>query len=222
MTSSNKNLVTPLSISGLFSWHKFNTGITITGGVVSQWDDVTDKGSHLSQATGVYRPTQKPDKSISFNGVDQFLKTPTRIYDFISNPMTVYMVVRIDSSNTSTAGIMGAGGVEDSIILLTSNTTKIYARANGLFNGDGRVNNKFITLTVVIDEGSTSFSIDGDLTAGTSGTIEYQGWGLGCYDPQDTPSLYSEIDVKEVIVYEGAHTTAQRATIEAYLKHLTT
>ena len=44
------------SINSLVAWYRLNSGITIAGQGVSQWDDASGNGNHLLQATDANRP----------------------------------------------------------------------------------------------------------------------------------------------------------------------
>ena len=56
---------TPLLLAGLVAWYKADTGVTESGGAVSQWDDQSGNNWHLTQATGSMQPTFS---ATSFNG----------------------------------------------------------------------------------------------------------------------------------------------------------
>lgn len=72
--AENCNNFEPTDISGLQLWLKYNTGITITSGQVSQWDDSSGNNRHAAQATSTFRPTKTAFNSVKFSGND-FLST---------------------------------------------------------------------------------------------------------------------------------------------------
>lgn len=64
--------------SALEVWIEADKGITITDGYVSQWNDLSGRGRHLTQATDTKRPLLIDDsinhhKCVRFDGIDDFI-----------------------------------------------------------------------------------------------------------------------------------------------------
>lgn len=69
---------TPLELTNLRAWYEADTDVTESGGAVSQWDDQSGNGFHLTQGTAANKPTyeatglnSKP--TISFDGTGDYL-----------------------------------------------------------------------------------------------------------------------------------------------------
>ncbi len=79
-------------------WLAADTGVTITGGAVSQWNDLSGNDFHLTQSTAAYRPTKidstianKP--SISFDGTNDVL-LGTTIPNINTKSLSLFIVAR--------------------------------------------------------------------------------------------------------------------------------
>ena len=90
LSIKGREILTPSQITStsLISWHQWKTGFTLNSGNVSQWDDQSGNGYHLSQATASRQPAYDagtgkitPDgtadylmlaASTNFNGVREY------------------------------------------------------------------------------------------------------------------------------------------------------
>jgi len=105
---------TPASISGLMSWYDASDTATITdagAGAVSQWNDKSGNGYHLTQATGIQRPTTGTRTINGLNVVDfdgsndVIARTFADTTSYLANKdaATVFCVMLYEAGNYLTA-----------------------------------------------------------------------------------------------------------------------
>ena len=90
----------------LEAWYRYNSGLTVTGSGISQWDDISGKDRHATQSTDASRPNKEADGSALCDGVDDFLDGGIVT---ISQPHTVYALVKLITWTASDV-IIGFGG----------------------------------------------------------------------------------------------------------------
>ena len=208
----------PSHLEGLKLWTKFNSGITVTGAGVSQWDDVSGNGNHLKQATDTNRPSLEADGSILFDGADNFLKATSFT---LVQPETIYLLMdavswsdgdRIFDGNTSnTGGMLQSGGTPNILAwagaagaVSSELTLGSYHVLCNVFDHDNSLN------TLQIDKNTPS-------TDTAFGTNDMSGFSLATIG---NGGSYANIQVKEVLVYSTAHDAATRAKVIAYLSNV--
>jgi hypothetical protein len=198
------------------AWFRLGQGITITGAGVSQWDDQSGNARHLKQATDTRRPALQADGSILFDGVDNCIKTdaftlnqPTTVY-FLGKQVTwTFQDTLVDGNAGNdlriTQGAVGGTTPKISIYAgtelgnITTLAVDTYGVIAAVFNG-------------------ASSSIQHSLNAATTGAAGAANAGaitLGAFG--DLSSGFSNIQVKELIVFAAAHTAAQRQSVIYYL-----
>ena len=87
-----------VSPTGLHSWYDASNAASITssGGVVSQWNDLSGNNRHAVQSSSTARPTtgsttQNGRNVINFDGTQQFLLAPASV---TSNALTMFSVYK--------------------------------------------------------------------------------------------------------------------------------
>ena len=211
---------TPNSIAGCQGWYDASDPASFTyssGTVVSQWNDKSSNGRHLSQSTVAKQPnrngTQNGLATVVFDGVDDFIKSAS----FTQNmPFTLVMAMNVlatgaghiyfsegngwlalygsayvgqrDGSANTSGSNWTAGGVHTYVAEYSSSASTIYR--------DG-----------VSDPFGNALSGSG-ITTGFC--INENGGGYGSY---------SNMAVFEVIVYNSVLSTTDRQTVENYLKN---
>ena len=65
----------PSQEPNLIQWNRKNTGITVTGSGISQWDDVSGNGNHLKQGTDANRPSKEANGSVLTDGLAHYMQT---------------------------------------------------------------------------------------------------------------------------------------------------
>ena len=66
----------PGGVTGAVAWYKANAGITVTAGLVSQWNDNTVNANHGTQGTAINRP-DTVNNNANFNPAVTFLVPST-------------------------------------------------------------------------------------------------------------------------------------------------
>jgi hypothetical protein len=102
------NVFTPLEVNPTAWWDASNSAsITHVGGSVSQWDDLSGNGYHLTQGTGVYQPVTN---SSTLNGLNvlEFVNanmgnTPASNWTFLHNGTTTLLMM-VAKENVSAGG----------------------------------------------------------------------------------------------------------------------
>ena len=110
IASSKEKVFSPLSLPNLKAWYDASDTSTITGGAaVSQWNDKSPNGYHLSQATATKKPssgtrTLNSLNVIDFDGTNDILTAATASdWTFLSNSSasTAFAVFILDDTNPS-------------------------------------------------------------------------------------------------------------------------
>lgn len=191
----------PNQLPGLAAWFRFGRGIVDSGGAVSRWDDQSGHGRHLIQTTGTNQPALQSDGSILFDGVDNWLQTAA--FPF-SQPCTIYICFRQVTFTNSDRVFDG----------FTTSTGIVFQRTTspdlGMFAGVGEWTfgslalNAYGACCVVFNGASSLGQLNNNSAVGGSpGAGAMGGFTLG--STGNSPGLFSNIQVKEVILYTGAH-----------------
>lgn len=201
---------------GPIEWHRFGIDITSSGGFVSQWDDKSGNGHHIKQATATNQPALQADGSILFDGIDNFMATDTYV---LNQPTTVCMLakqVTWTSGETVSDGVLVNGGRIQQISL--SPHFRIFAGSGASENVDWTLDT-YAVLQAVFN-GASSLSQINNLTpvtdsvgSGVMSGLTLGAVGLGV-------ASWSNIQVKEVIVFPSALDAAGRAVVSAYLAQI--
>ena len=211
---------TPPTVAGLTLHLDSSDASTITkdgSNLVSAWNDKSGQANHITQATGSKQPlwvdrVQDTLPIIRFDGTDDFLKIASWSGGALATS-TSYMVFKPDVAGTQTwfdsainrTSWHGGGG---------SVPFQLYSGAvlaSSVYVADGET----IYCQIVSNGASSIIRRDGiTIATGNAGSQSFNGIYLG--SGQNTG--YSEVDVAELLVYEGTHSTSDRDVIEAYLK----
>jgi len=196
----------------LAAWFRYGRGITAPSGLVSEWKDASGNGRHLLQATEANRPSLQNDNSILFDGVDNYLKCdaftleqPETVY-FLGKQVTWTVNERIYDGNTN--GTMA---------LQQNSTTPQIALVAGLGaapNNNFAVNT-YAVVAAVFNGASSALQVNNTAAAtGNASTNNAGGFTLGA---NGSASTFTNIQVKEVLIYAAAHDATTRASVIKYL-----
>jgi hypothetical protein len=198
--------------TALAAWYRYNTGITSAGGTVSAWANQTG-GEALVQATPGNRPTLESDGTILFNGVDQFLKTAPFT---LNQPTTVYFLGRaITWTNNDVffdGNTNGSGKVDQRT---SSPNLRLFAGTTGFTENTAMTLGTYFPVAAVINGASSLLQVGSQTQTGNAGANNMGGFKLGVNGDEITG--WSNIQVKEVLIYNVAHDANQRAAVIAYL-----
>ncbi len=206
----------PSDLSNLVAWYQFNKGITVTGAGVSRWYDQSGNGNHLLQGTDTNRPSKESDGSVLFDGVDNFLKADT--FTFVQ-PETIYILVN-QVSWTSTDvlydGDAGTGGQ----LIQRGSSPQLGLNAGTLLSGtNGPLIGTYGVMSVVLNGGSSRLQLNKDTAlTGNAGSNDMDGFTLAARPTG--PDRFGNIQVKEVILYSGAHAADERTKVIDYLNQV--
>jgi hypothetical protein len=209
--------IVPSDLTNLAAWYQFNTGITEAGQGVSQWDDQSGNGRHLKQGTDGSRPVKQSDGSILFNGSDEHLQTDAFTFD---QPATVYWLGK-QVTWTDTDRLWD--GISATFALF-QNTASPQLRVNagaGLGNISGPAIDTYGVVSVVLNGASSVLQLNNSSTvSGNAGTNNAGGFTLGSGVVTGTPALFSNSQVKEVLLYSEAHNAETRTKVISYLNRV--
>ena len=209
-------LYPPADVSSLAAWYKYNTGITVTGAGVSQWDDQSGNSRHLLQGVDAQRPSKEGDGSILFDGANDGLKTSSFT---LNQPETVYILCK--QASWANQDRIFDGDALNTLALIQNTPTpdiSIYAGSFTANNSDFTINT-YAAIAAVFNGASSLTQVDGNTPAtGDAGAGNAGGFTLGARG--DVAASNSNIQVKEVAIYSAAHDAATRAKVIAYLNAL--
>jgi hypothetical protein len=217
----------PKSIAGLAAWYDATvaSSITLTSDFVSQWNDLSGGGFHLTQATEASRPgtaTIGGKTAIDFDGSNDFLFTTTTLPDF----GTVFDVHILDAASVA-YGIYHlnstVGGFSKRMGLIYSSVNEYRSQAvlsttNIGVSGGTRTADARIT-SVTFTGSATAGRLDGatlsGTTTGTSGNDP--GVYVGIRSLSGSLALPLNGKIGELIVYNRVLSAAEISRIERYL-----
>ena len=198
--------------ANLEAHYKFNTGITVTGAGVSEWQDQTANNRHLLQGTDTNRPAESSG-IITFDGVDNYLDV-TGGFTLVQ-PTTVYILFKQITWSNNDRIFDGEVGPK---ILYQNATTpgiKLYAGA-GTTQNDNMTLGTYFAVASIFDGASSTIKVGATAeSTGNAGTGDMGGFILGA---QATGNAnWSNIAVKEVLIYSVAHDDTVRQQVITYL-----
>lgn len=221
-------MLPPILGATLKAWYDASDPLTVisSGGLVSDWYDKSGNAFHLAQGTAARKPslaTQNGLQCVDFQAAtwadangDYIESADVAI---VSQPSTIYVVIVIDTMVS--AGWPGADFFDgrtarqhlglawnaDADWRMYAGTTRDQGAPTtgphevmGVFNGVGSV--------LHVDAANVALG-------GTPGAGALQGVRLGCFTPG---TAHFDGKICEVLVYSGAHTSAEWTPTEAYLK----
>ncbi len=201
-------------LTNLAAWYRKGLGITDVANAVSAWADQSGNARNLLQASGAAQPTKQGDGTILFNGTGHFMATATFP---LTQPTTIYLLAK---QITWTIGdhlydgfTTNSGAVQQAAITpnLRGNIT---GGATFATNSD-MVLDTYLVLQVVFDGASSLIQVGAaTATTGTAPPGDMNGFTLGA---TAAPNGFSNIQVKEALLYQGAHDATQRGLVRTYL-----
>lgn len=195
----------------MVAWYRLNTGITVTGSGVSKWADQSGNGRDLNQTTDTNRPALQLDGSILFDGNDNKLVTGSLS---ISQPITHYILFK---QITWASGDNVFNGLATAMVLTQAGTTPALRINGGSAVGDNTnlVLDTYGVVATVFNGASSLIQVNNTTpNTGNAGANIFDGFSLGGV------SAYSNIQVKEVIIYNSAHDANQRFQNIRYLNRI--
>lgn len=155
---------TPGGISGCIGWWDASDAATITAssGSVSQWNDKSGTGHHLTQGTGANQPTtgtrtQNGLNVIDFDGTGDFMLAS---YSPVAQPVTLWIVHKFDSL-AATQWIFGCTSSAGNTGWLYFQPGDVMLTLFGAFAGDGAGSTSTRAIASRINGASSIMRING-------------------------------------------------------------
>lgn len=203
--------------SNLAAWYRYRNNVINTSGLCSQWSDASGNMRHLLQATAANRPTVLSDGSLLFNGTAAYMQATFTL----TQPCTIYIALAQISSTVSNIVFDGATG---NVRMVQQANNAFHIAAGSQIPDSAAMpvgSNSFIVAACVFNGASSSLQVGGGAapttTSGNANTNNPGGITLGS---SRVPSVYSNIRVKEMLVYSAAHDTTTQSQVLRYLARL--
>jgi len=207
-----------------------SSSVTTASGNVSQWNDKSGNGNHVSQATAANRPAYQTAvvnglNAINFGGG----ATSHRLFrsSFTVSQPSIFIVFTIDNNyNDSDTLIQFDTGSGDRCVLAIDLTPKNYVFQRDNLGATSRATvtpiakNKAVVASCVSEATGHQLWIDGSKgTDATAGAVGFNGISVGNLrgDPSPLVNLPHYGRICELIVYSTKKADTERASIENYL-----
>lgn len=216
--------VSPSDFSGLIFWIKSDTGITESGGDISQWNDLSTSANHMVQATGSAKPSLVSSVINSLPAVyfddagPEYMDASVHAY---STNIDLFIVAKLDASLSGNKGlcvqrdtfyIRAQEGTDGPIAWYT------YADVNGRGLGGGDLSDAFhlVHFQYASGTGQAYIYVDGTSVAsdtGQTGTLDTSTytWSIG----KDLFDFYKGY-IAEIAVYDAGLTGGEISQLKSY------
>lgn len=198
------------------AWYRYGQGHTIVSGslvTVNQWDDWSGFNRHLLQATAANRPARQSNDSLLFDGGNKYVKATAFT---LNQPLSIYALMQ--QVTWVDGDVFTDGDTISSVVIYQSPTSspniRLYAGTNAATNSGLALNTDAVIIGVFNGASSLLQVNRTTATTGDAGAQNAGGFTLGSGGDGTLPS---NIQVKEVIVYDTAHNAVDRERITVYL-----
>ena len=199
--------------SQLAAWYRYRQGVTAVNGACSRWEDATNQLRPLLQATASARPRVQSDGSLLFDGSDDYLQATFTL----NQPCSI--AIAFTQLTWTSGDIIFDGSTADMKLTQTGSTPAIQANAGSSLTGNSAIPVAVNAVASFYASGTASaygasgggprVVVTGDAGANNPGGITV-GAARGA-------SNFSNIIVREILVYSGTLVSAQRFIIRKYL-----
>ncbi len=192
------------------AWYRYGLGITVATGV-SQWSDQSGNSRHATQGTGAAQPTLQADNSIVWDGTDDVLSTSAFT---LNQPATVYLLGQQVTWTGNDVIFDGAGGVSFMQQFNASPSIRLFA-GSGVADNTNWTVGAYAAVASVFNGASSLIQVNNTApTTGNAGAGNFGGFFLGA---NSVSSVFANVQLKEVILFAGAHDAPTRARVILYL-----
>ena len=237
-TADRVETFSPLDIVGLKGWYSADEGVTESGGVVSQWDDLSGNSHHLTQATGGAQPTYSVSSfnarhGITFDGSNDVVSTALNAF-ILGATTDLTAIIVFNSADLTTdadryAAYLGNGQTVD-----LTNAASASLFLNHATNGvvGGHCNSAYRAATGVLNT-STNYRLvsrfDGSQhimytnnVAGTpvAATTSFTSPGalyIGSGRQSGGATNFGAATIAEILIYDSALSSGDLNALDAYL-----
>jgi hypothetical protein len=221
--------IEPDAVADLICWLKADIGITKDGSdLVSTWADQASGGNNdLTQSTASEKPlwvdnVQNSLPIIRFDGTDDSMQKTTWYSGAISQPYTIFFVMRNLRAPVSITGeeYFYDSGSSSRVVLLVygpTDTFYLYSEGGGQISSIDVDDTDFHYLTSLYDGTSSLLRYDGGAETFNvnCGTLDMNGLTLA---QRKTGANVAKIEIGEIIVYDADVSDSDRLGVETYLK----
>ena len=209
----------PAALTGLKFWMDPSDASTVTssGGRVSQVNDKSGSGHHVSQATAGERPaigsaTLNTQNVLTFDGNRSLVSAPLTL----AQPVTMFAVARSADGGAPNRQIIGNTSSYCPVFYTAGGSWRLYAGAE-MVSGVA-VDSSWHSLTGVVNTSSSEFRID--QTQVVTGNASTQEWNNESFwiGSSEHGYFYGWIgDIAEMIIYDRVLTNSEIGQVESYL-----
>lgn len=214
----------PLSIAGCKLWLDSSDLTTITkdgGNLVSQWNDKSGEGNHVTQATGTNQPlwvdaVRNGKAIIRFDGVDNYMQKTTFAGGSLQ-PKTIFIVTTTPADSGIARYLFDGGGAATRTAIYSDDTnmnmstdfasTLSYAKP---------VDGTWKYWTGKYNGASSDFRENATSKAtGATGATAMDGITLATR--YNFTTSFANIDIAEILIYDTSLSAGDITSIESYL-----
>ncbi len=212
-TGDGSGGLSPTLVAGLLEWWR---GDSYTAG---SWASKRTSGGHtLTQGTGALQPvavTRASLPALQFDGADLLVGS---LGATIAQPVTYYFILEPTSLAGTSVWLDGDDATNRQFI--GTNVTPNYLRDSGSTRNAGTPTTAIHGVCVIFNGASGALYVDNMRTASVVDTGDT---GANSIDAVSVGANFLGSNgfvgfMWEVLIYQGAHTAAQRAQVAAYLK----
>lgn len=208
----------PLTLSPLFWFDAADSAsVTLNGSTVSQWNDKSGNGYHLTQGTAGSQPTytsagQNGRNIITFDGTSDTLSrstTPT-----VTQPFSVWIAMKWNALTAEQRLMMCGSNLQ----IYLAPTFTMYAGSNAAVSG-GDSTSVPIVYGLVFNGSSSVARRNGSVISSSLAVGASSGSGLrvGSHDNL-AANTFASMSVYEIIGKSGTFSAGDITALEAYLK----
>ncbi len=222
----------PSDLSNLALWLRADTGVTITSGKVSGWNDISGNGIHNTQATASLRPSDSVvaelcnHHAVYFSGGNVSLNGTAAIPGFGTNSITVFVLVAGRTLNSVDIAFMGTGVSSTGFFMMSSTPgNRFVIRSNGLTTASANgsapgANYPFRVLTYKKDLNISSQTYVNGQVSGTPGSAAaaapFTNGGIYTLGKANYGATFQGY-IAEVIVYTRNLSSIEQQQVEQYI-----
>jgi hypothetical protein len=234
-------VASPLDIAGCVGWYDASDSatlfdaqsggsvVTTNGATVARWQDKSGGGRHLTQSTANTGLPTLTTNGLGGRNVVAFGGTGTGAGFTMTNPVsrathTVIAVYYSEAGGDSSGSIINDGGAGYGVLIARGAATLLEASSGNSTVGSGRIQVQLSPSVVAVGPAISSW-----LHAGTPGLFQ-NGPSIGSGTTSGSVSLsrvgYYGVGntifrlkgyIAELVIFDNALSTSQRASVEAYL-----
>jgi len=229
-------------VAGYKGWYdaSVSSSITSSAGLVSQWNDLSGYGYHLTQATGAYKPTtnvttQNGKNVLNFTNVSSLKAATASDWTFTNNGTGCTFFIAVKTTGTGFTVYLSTNSVSQTpagFAFYTNTTSKlIYFNKADIVNtsaNNATVSGTFAYLTNVTDPtngtaaqrtgiqyNQATIIRNNTATSAVDGSAPLRPLALGDYDAAGASGINGS--VAEVIFYPSTLSGANILLVQQYL-----